>query len=181
MFKIINTKRDWHVLQFFLDNPTTQIHLRGLAKELKISFGWLSLNLPRLVKSGLLLKKESLGGRLHLLQANRDSSLFQRLKTSTNLFALHDSGFLDALIAAYHQPECIVLFGSYRRGEDTEESDIDIAIITALRPKKDWSSFEQKLQRNIKIIELQKKRIEPEFMNTLANGIVVYGYLDVRP
>ena len=167
-------------MRFFLENPTTPIHLRALAKQLKISPGWLSQNLPHLVKSGLLLKEESAGGRLQLLRANRDSPVFQRLKISLNFFSLHDSGLLDALITAYHKPECIILFGSYRRGEDTEESDIDIAIITSFPVKKDWSSFERKLKRNIKIIELHKKRIEPEFMNTLANGLVVYGYLDVR-
>jgi predicted nucleotidyltransferase len=79
----------------------------------------------------------------------------------------------------YEEPEAMVLFGSYSRGEDTSSSDVDIAVITGKRIKLDLKKFERKIKRNINIFELDIKTAEMEFLNDLANGIVISGYLTV--
>lgn len=167
-------------LKFFLDHPLQETHLRALARKLKISPTWAAKISRALAKQNLIISKKDKDKHLTILKADRDSSHFKRLKISSNLYSLHQSGILDYLIQSHSKPECLVLFGSYRRGEDTEESDIDLAVITTKTAHLQLKNFEKKLLRKIKIIELSPGRIEPEFMATLANGIVLYGYLSIK-
>ncbi|HLC88984.1 MAG TPA: nucleotidyltransferase domain-containing protein [Candidatus Nanoarchaeia archaeon] len=180
MLTLIDNSKRWQIIKFFLDNPTLKVHLRSLAKRLGISTTWIAKSLPSLEKAGFLSVARNQETRLLTIYANRDDLAFKRLKLSSNLFYLHESGLLDKLISLYNKPESIILFGSYRKGEDTEESDIDLAVITALKLQFDWAPFEKKLHRKIRVLELKKGKIEAEFKSTLANGIVLYGYLDLK-
>lgn len=175
--KILVTNKLDRILEFFIVNPTGEIHLRELSRKLKISFPWVRKLILGLVKRKLLLiKKER---HLVLAQANRENPLFIALKRSYNLFALHQSGLIESITDAYGRPEAIILFGSYSRGEDTEQSDIDIAVFTAKHLDLQLSPFEKKLGRKIRVQELQKDSVNKEFLTTLANGIVVEGYFDL--
>ena len=180
MLTLIDNSKRWQIVKFFLDHPTLNVHLRSLAKKLRISATWIAKSLPSLEKAGFLSVARNPEIKLLSICANRDSLSFKRLKISSNLFYLHESGFLDKLINLYHKPEAIILFGSYRKGEDTEESDIDFGVITSLKVQPDWVQFEKKIHRKIKVLELKKVKIEAEFKSTLANGIVLYGYLDLK-
>jgi len=172
--------RKWEIINFFLVHPTEEIHLRSLARKVKVSATWAAKVLKELSSEGIVSLRKEKESKMIKVQAERNSSSFIRLKVIFNIYSLYQSGLLDQIITLYQRPEAIVLFGSYRRGEDTEKSDIDIAVITAHKAAFNWSRFEQKLQRKIKIIELIKeKKIEPEFKNTLANGLALYGYLEV--
>ncbi|MFH1682980.1 MAG: nucleotidyltransferase domain-containing protein [Candidatus Woesearchaeota archaeon] len=177
MLSLVDNKK-LKIISFFLEHPTEEIHLRALARKLKISPTWITKILNSLVKARLVITRKR--ENVLMIKSNRDSNEFKRLKISSNLYRIHESGLWDALIDTYNKPECILIFGSFRRGEDTEKSDIDLAVITSKNINKDWSKFERKLDRKIKIQELKKEKIEPEFMNTLSNGIILYGYLEVR-
>ena len=173
----IMDSKQLRILRFFLDNPTREIHLRSLSRILKISPTWISTLLPKF--KDLLSVHKDTERTMVLIKANRDSLAFKRLKQSQNLYKLSESGIIDLLIEKYHKPEAMVLFGSYAKGEDIEQSDIDLAVITSRSENIVLTHFEKKLKRKIKIIELKKELIESEFKNTLANGVVLYGYLDV--
>lgn len=179
MSLLVDSKR-WKIVEFFLLHPMEEVHLRALARRLHISPTWIAKTLPSLVQENLLLAVKNKERRVVTIKANREHSAFSALKLSYNVYSLLNSGVVQQLIENYQKPECIILFGSYRRGEDAETSDIDIAVITGKTARLDLRPFEKKLLRKIKIVELKKGKIEPEFMNTLANGIVLYGYLDVR-
>lgn len=75
----------------------------------------------------------------------------------------------------------LIVFGSYSKGEDTEESDIDLYLETSSKKEINLEVFEKKLKRNISIIrqrninELKNK----ELANNILNGIVLNGYLEV--
>ena len=177
MISFITNKKGL-VTEFFLQNPTREAHLRELARKTGISFPWVRKLVYGLAKEGLLLRKKEHG--LVLIKANRDNRLFRAFKQSYNLLSLHTSGLVSKLDEEFHRPQAIVLFGSYSKGEDIETSDIDIAVISNKDYSADLSGFEKKLQRSIKIQVLPRERIEREFWNTLANGIVLSGYLDVK-
>lgn len=176
METLVTNKKD-RVLIFFLQHPTKEVHLRELARILRISFPWIRKISSILVKEGYLSKKKERG--FVLIKANRGHALFQASKRSYNLFSLYKSDLVLFLTEKYQRPEAIIVFGSYSRGEDTEESDIDIAVLTKRQEEINVSLFEKKLQRKIRILELKRKDIEKEFWNTLINGIVVYGYLEL--
>jgi len=173
---ILINRRD-RVLHYFFRNPTTEIHVRGLSRALGISSPWIIKITDELRKNGLLAVHKDKG--LKLVHANTENANFKAMKRAYNLYSVFGSGFVDSIVAEYNHPECIVLFGSYARGEDTEESDIDVAVITPRNSGKDWHKAAQKLGRNVAVKELRSGGIAKEFLNTLANGIVLYGYLTV--
>ena len=102
---------------------------------------------------------------------------FIQLKRLYNIYSLFSA--VDYLKNIYEEPEAIVLFGSYSKGEDISQSDIDIAVITSNHKEIKISKFEKKLTRKIKIYEIQIEKAEKEFLNTLINGIVLDGYLNI--
>jgi predicted nucleotidyltransferase len=101
------------------------------------------------------------------------------LKKCYNFLSFYESGLLDFLKDKYEEPEAIVVFGSYSDGEDTSESDIDVAIVTKKSVELDLKLFESLLKRKINVLEIQIGESGKEFLNNLANGTVVSGFLRV--
>ena len=100
------------------------------------------------------------------------------IKRINNIESLYKYGLVSYLKTFFEEPEAIVLFGSYATGTDISESDIDIAVVSKSKKEPSLSKFENKLKRKINLITLQKIKIQ--FKNTLANGIVLDGYLRVE-
>lgn len=76
-------------------------------------------------------------------------------------------------------PDAIVLFGSFSRGEDVKESDIDLFMV-AKEKQLDIAKFEKYLDKQINIIwEENFNRLSKELRNNIINGIVLHGYLKV--
>ena len=71
-----------------------------------------------------------------------------------------------------------MLFGSFQRGEDVEDSDIDL-FVEACKMDLDLNSYEKKLNRKIQI-HFRKcfGKLPEELKNNIINGIVLYGYLE---
>ncbi len=117
-----------------------------------------------------------LGVAVNNYRANRDSTSWLPLKRTQNLLALYESGLVEALVDHYEEPSAIILFGSFSRGNDTERSDIDIAVFVDAEKDLDLSKFERKLGRKVHLVETTYKDASKEFLNNLANGIVIHGY-----
>lgn len=76
-------------------------------------------------------------------------------------------------------PLAIILFGSYSRNSQNEESDIDIAIISDIVDKKIIMQKKQELQeivrKDIDFVNLKSEEIYDSFRyEILMNGIVLY-------
>lgn len=183
MESLLNRLGMWNksgmVIEYFLTHPTASVHVRLLARLVGISAPWVSSAVKQAAKQGILLIRKDKQRKETIIEANRDNTAYLALKRWHNLYSIHASGLQDYLIQSYGRPECIVLFGSYSKGEDIEQSDIDIAVITKRKPAINLVLYEKKLGRTITVKTLSKDHIEKEFWNTLANGIVLYGYLEV--
>jgi len=165
------------ILEYFLKNPLTTIHLRELARKTNFSSSGCLKSLKILVKKEFI--KEHKTRAISNYKANLDSKFLQ-LKKIYNIYSLYDSGLIDFLEKKYQFPEAIIVFGSYSQGEDNEKSDIDIAIITKLEENLDFSLFEKKLQRKINLLEFKNlKRVKKEFLNNLINGIILKGVIQI--
>jgi len=106
------------------------------------------------------------------------NELFRIYKRNDVLLRLHESGLVDFLADKF-APDSIVLFGSASRGEDVEESDLDILLI-AKEESVDLRKFENTLKRKISLqFEQKVSDIPKDLMNNVVNGIVVHGYLEV--
>lgn len=163
-------------MDLFFKYPERKFHLRELERITKLSMPGVRKIVRKLEKEGLLIsKKEKVVINFY---ASRNEK-FTALKRSYNIYSVFISGLLNFLRKEYEEPEAIVLFGSFSRGEDISKGDIDISVVTSKHKSLNFSKFKNILSRDIKIYEIKIENAESEFINTLANGVVLYGYLKV--
>jgi len=175
MFTEVNSMK---ILRLFFRNPNKAFYVRELARLTKLSPPGVKKILKRLESEGLIRRKKSKVTEDYF--ADRDSEEFIAFKRAYNLYSILQSGLISELNDKYNHPECIVVFGSYSHAEDIEESDIDIAVITENVLSLNLTKFERKLGRAINIHQISNLgKSSAEFINSLVNGIVVYGYLKV--
>ena len=102
----------------------------------------------------------------------------QFLKKINTLKEIKESSLLDYLNDNL-MPNLIILFGSASKGEDLEDSDIDL-FIECSDKKLDLSKFETKLHRKINLfLSKDFNKLSKELKNNLINGIILKGYLKV--
>ena len=165
------------ILKVFFQQPTGQFAYREIERMTGFSIGTVSRYIKALVKEGFVKSKKSANSIL--VSANLNNSLFIHIKRAYNIEALYSSGLIECLLTAL-RPDTLVLFGSYSKGEDDEGSDIDIASIHGRVDLPDIRRFEKVLKRKVNIVQIKSpKDSENEFINSLANGIVLAGALEV--
>lgn len=166
------------ILRLFFDGPNVHLHIREVARRTGLSpYGAMKI-LETLEKDGMVIKKST--PIVVEYRGNYDNEKFRALKRSLNLFDLYTKGLVSKLVDFYDIPECICLFGSYAKGEDIGESDIDLAIVTGSKKLPDLSAYEETLKRKISVhLVKDVKKEDAGFINSIANGIVLYGYLEV--
>ncbi|MBN2367879.1 nucleotidyltransferase domain-containing protein, partial [Candidatus Woesearchaeota archaeon] len=118
------------------------------------------------------------------IKANLESESYRFYKIVFNIYILNRYSFIENLVTLFNLPEAIVLFGSFAKGEDIEKSDVDLLILSSNKPNKELekliTTFEKVLNRKINLHILSSlKKSSDEFKNSIANGIVLYGYVRV--
>jgi len=154
--------------------PEKWSHIREMAREMRISPNSVRKEISLLKKKGIIEERKE--GNMILYRANLNSENYIKEKMLHNLRAVLESGIADFLYD-YYNPSSVVLFGSYSRGEDTSESDIDITVITSSKKRPDVGKFEKILSRRIELSLFTRKEISQEFFNNIINGIVIKGFL----
>ncbi len=166
----------YRILQEFFDFPKKNFQMREVARRIKLAQSSVIAHLKALVQEGFVLREEK--GLYPSFRANRESDAFKLLKKQNVMWRISTSGLLSDLDTKL-APNCIILFGSAARGEDTEESDIDL-FIQAEETKVDVTKYEKKLNRKINLFfEPNLKNLNKELLNNLINGEVLKGYLRV--
>lgn len=171
--EIYNSK----VLNLFFEDPEGTYYIREIARRTGLNPNTVLRDVKLLEKEELLTTKKTKA--ILEVKSNRENPKFFQLKRLSNMKNMLTSGLIEYLDEKYNTPSAIILLGSYSRGEDTAKSDIDIAVITTREIKLDLSKFEGTFKRKIQIHEIQTKRVSKNFLNNLANGIVLKGYLEI--
>ena len=164
------------ILEVFFKSPEESFHIRKLARITGLSSTGVIKIIKRLKKDGLLISKKE---RVTEDIKPTFNDKFYLMKRIYNLYSLYESGLIKYLKDFYEEPEAIVLFGSYSKGLDMEKSDIDICIITNKQALPNLINFEKKLNRKINIVSLNINNMKKEFKNSLANGVVLEGYIEL--
>jgi len=173
MFAELNTRKV-EVLKPFFNNPELETSIRGLSRLSDTSTSWTSEIITELEEKNFL-KTESTKTSKKITTGKK----FKQLKKTYNLDTIESSGLAKHLEEEL-RPDAIVLFGSYSRGEDNKDSDIDIAVINGRNKDLDLEKFEEELGRKINIQNLESADEGDEnFRNSLANGTVLRGFLKV--
>ncbi len=167
------------VLEVFFHFPTKTHTLKEISSRIKIAHTSVKQNLQILVKTGLIRQQtEQIGKRrFPKYKANRNNRLFIQYKKIYNLQLILESGIISYLEEEL-MPSCMVLFGSFQRGEDIEESDLDLFLESE---KKDiqLKQFEKKIGRKIEIHFNEHFTSYPkELKNNIINGVVLHGFLE---
>ena len=169
----------YQTLKVFFISPTKKKYLADISRTIELAHTSVKKNLDKLIKLGLIIESiEKKGKRkFPLYQANKDNDLFKEYKMIYNLSSLFESGVIDFIEKSF-MPKSIVLFGSYQKGEDIEESDIDIFVECA-EEKISLGKFEKRLDRKIHLHFKKNFAAYPkELKNNISNGIVVRGFLE---
>ena len=172
MYKKMNNNEEILLKQIFA-KPTYRFHIRELAKLTRLNPNTIINISEKLIKEGILLKEKKKHITEIFFNSENQNAIIK--KKIFNLKEIYDSKLLDIVIENF-TPEAVVIMGSYPRGEDTEDSDIDIIAIS----KKDYKDinlekFETFLSRKIHLIITNYKNMSEEFYVNFINGIVISG------
>lgn len=126
---ILKIKKAAELLEFFLNNPDTEFYQTEIAKQLKISRTTLLKWINLLVENGLLEMK--IRGKEKYYRLNKENPVVKQIKVLATVSKLHES----IKILKGENVE-VYLYGSCARGEDVEESDVDILIVGKLEKRK---------------------------------------------
>ncbi|MBU0898205.1 MAG: ArsR family transcriptional regulator [Nanoarchaeota archaeon] len=166
----------YRILQEFFDFPRKDFQMRELSRRTKIAQPSIINHLKALVKEGFVLREKK--SIYPTFRANRDNELFRVYKKLNLIERLYSGGLL-AYVYDSCTPNCIILFGSASKGEDIEESDIDL-FVQAKEKKLNFAKYEKMLNREITLFFKEDfSKLSEELKNNISNGIVLKGYLKV--
>ncbi len=173
---MITKNNNLKVMELFYKYPTRTFHIREVARLVNLSSTGIIKIVKNLKSENLLVSEKK--NMIEEIKPNLNGS-FYLSKRLYNIFSLYDSGLVNEIKKLYEQPSAIILFGSYSSGLDTENSDIDIAVISKGHKEFNLDKFEKKLNRKINIHVIHLETASKEFKNSLANGLVLEGFMEV--
>ena len=165
------------IKEYFFLNPTAKLRVRGIERTLK-------LPLPSVIRYCRELEKEDILttnkiGSVAFYTASR-SEAYLLEKKLYNIKQLYGSGLINYLKVELSNPS-IVLFGSYAKGEDAEDSDIDLYIETPSKKQVNLGRFEKLLKRKIQVFQHKnlKEITNSHLANNIINGITLNNFIEV--
>lgn len=170
----------WKVARVFFNEPTKEHYLMEISRKSNLSHTSVKKKLKSLKNKEIISEREQERGKrtYPLYKANVEEKNYKIHKRIDLLYRIEKSGLIDYL-KRKNQPDCIVLFGSASRGEDTEESDIDI-FLQAKGDEIGLEEFEEKLNREIQLhLSTDIDSYPKELKNNIANGMVLQGYFEI--
>jgi len=167
------------ILRILFIKAGTPLNQRRIAKILGVSSPAVMKAIPNLERIKFAIVKQDKESKRWSIELNTDNHKLMQFKRADNLKQVYESG-LDDFLEKEFTGATIILFGSYSRGEDTERSDIDIAIIGRKDKIIDLADYEKYLKRNINInIYSAFKKIHKNLKENLCNGIVLTGGIEL--
>lgn len=173
-------------LFWFFSYPNKEMSLNDLATNLEISKTTARKIVFQLIEDGFLVKEEL--GKVWRIFVNRNHFYNRTIKICYHLehIYLNLPWIMQEIYKSYPNPLAVVLFGSYRKGDDDENSDIDIAIEILdnnnIQIKELGIISQLGYRKNVKINLhiFSRNKIDLNLFNNIANGIVLDGFLEVR-
>lgn len=170
-----NTKKI--IMEHFFRYPTAKLRVREIERTLNLA-------LPSVIRYCKELKKEDILTTLNIgnvtFYTSSMSENYFLEKRLYNLKILYKSGFIEYIKIELSNPP-VILFGSFAKGEDTEESDIDLYIETPSKKQINFEKFENFLHRKIQIFQHKniKEITNPHLANNIINGATLNNYIEV--
>ena len=173
------------ILAWFYANPNARIGLNELSKCLMASKSSTKQMIEILINQNFL--KRDMIGRAWILSVNQENPHFRIKKISYNLDKIYESKVVDAIYGSFPNSKSIILFGSYRKGDDNEKSDVDIAVEVLDNKNLEIKTmgfipelgYRKNVPVNIHIFS--RNKIDLNLFANIVNGIVLSGFLEAKP
>ena len=157
LFSITKSKLREDLLALYFTNPNKKYYLRELERILNFSVGNIRRELIKLESTGLFLSENK--GNLLYYYLNQSYPLFKELKS----IIFKTSGvprMLHNVLEKFDDIDQAFIYGSFAKGEEREDSDIDLLIIGEVNEDKlieEIGKLERKLQREINYAIYEKE------------------------
>ncbi|MFT4303460.1 MAG: nucleotidyltransferase domain-containing protein [Candidatus Woesearchaeota archaeon] len=169
------TSLQQQILRVLYKKAGITLNQRQIAKQLNVSSVGVLKALPILEKLNYITIIKDKNTKRYSIELNKNNHNIMQFKRIDNLCQIYEYGLVDFLENEY-LGATIILFGSYSRGEDLFNSDIDIAIIGRKEKNINLIVFESKFDRKININYYDSfKNIHKNLKENLANGIILSG------
>ncbi len=160
-----------NVTEVFFKEPTKVHFIKEISRKINLAPTSIRNHIKYLKKEGMIIEKES--SPFNGLVANLDNDKFIFYKRSFNLFSLFK--LRETLINSI-APSGIILFGSYSRGEDVENSDVDLIVLRKTKKEINLEKFEKELGRKIHITYLNNiNELDIHVKENAKRGVIIYG------
>ena len=158
------------ILKVFYEYPEKGFTVRKISEITGVPRATVQKYLSDLKKQGIVTKNNMAKGNL----------LFKTKKTCYFIEKIVFSGLVDELVSKLN-PSCIILFGSFRKGDSAKESDIDLFVESSIKKEPDLRNYEKVLGHKIQLfLETDIKNLQPKLLNNVVNGIKLYGAFKVK-
>lgn len=179
IYKLKLTTLQNEILRLLFVKAGMSLNQRQIANFLDVSPPAVMKALPLLHKQNLIKLSQDKGTKRWSIELNRDNHKAMQLKRADNLRQVYESGLADFLEKELAGAS-IILFGSYSRGEDIINSDIDIAVIGRKEKEINTINYEKALERKININFYDSfKSIHKNLKENLCNGIMLAGGVEL--
>lgn len=102
------------------------------------------------------------------------------IKAAFMIDKLFQSGLIEYLDKKL-SPSAVIVFGSARKGEYDQDSDVDVFVETTKEAKVELQEFEKKIGHSIQLFaEKDINSLPPHLLNNVVNGMKLTGYFKVR-
>ena len=179
IYKLKLTNLQQEILRLLFVKAGTSLNQRQISKILEVTPPAVMKALPALEKENLIKIQQDKETKRWSIELNRDHHKIMQLKRADNLKQIYESGLADFLEKEF-AGATIILFGSYSRGEDLINSDMDIAVIGRKDKLINTANYEKLLERTININFYDSfKKIHKHLKENLCNGIMLAGGVEL--
>lgn len=172
------------ILHWFFAYPEVKITLTELSKKLGISKKTTGKIVTDFAKDNFLEIEQI--GKSWRISCNIQHDYNQNYKIGYNLSLVYNSGIIQEIYKLIGNPVSIILFGSYRKGDDIGTSDLDIAVEVfgkenlriiqmGIIPE---LGFRKNVPVNLHVFS--RNKIDLNLFANIANGIALDGFLEVK-
>lgn len=179
IYKLRLTGLQQEILRLLFVKAGTVINQRQISLYLNVSQPAVMKAIPALEKERFVKVQQDKTSKRWSIELNRNSQTVMQLKRVDNLRQMYESGLVDFLEKEF-AGATIILFGSYARGDDTINSDIDLAVVGRKDKRFEISNYEKLLERTININFYESfNKIHKHLKENLFNGIVLIGGIEL--
>ena len=171
---ILFTTNTQKVLDFLLERPGKEFVEREIREAVGISKSGANYALRELVRANFIFRYKK--GKIYLYSLNYKNPVVKQLKVLKTIICIQP-----ILKKLKKLSSKVILFGSSSRGENIEDSDIDLFVISNIKKEEIETQINKlKSKRKLQLVvrtelgEIELKDNDPTFYDQIQKGIILW-------